>query len=173
MKKPSAGILVYRHSNGQIELLLGHPGGPYWAKKDIGAWSIPKGEFEKGEAPMSAAQREFLEETGSKAPEGAYIDLGEVTRDDGKRIIIWAIEGEVDLANFSSNMFELEWPPKSGIVQEFPEIDQIAWICLNSAPAKMHKGQVAFVERLAEYLNITIQPNVNATRQPLLGCEQL
>lgn len=155
MKKLSAGLLVYRLKNGQVEVLLAHPGGPFWAKKDLGAWSIPKGEYdENNEEPLAAAKREFEEEIGSKAPEGEYTELGEFRRKDSKTIQAWAVEGDLDVSEIHSNSFEMEWPPKSGQKQKFPEVDKAAWFSLNEATSKMHKGQAVFLERLANILHI-------------------
>lgn len=133
-------------------MLLVHPGGPFWAKKDKGAWSIPKGEYEQGEEPLAAAKREFAEETGRAAPEGEYIDLGEFKRKDGKTIKAWAVESDFDTSQLRSNTFEMEWPPRSGQKQEFLEVDKAVWAALSKASQKMHKGQPVFIERLAEYL---------------------
>lgn len=154
MKKQSAGILLFRRSGSNIEVLLGHPGGPFWKNKDMGAWSIPKGEYEPDEEPQLAACREFEEETGQAVPDGERIDLGEMKRKDGKVIHIWAVEGEVDEQHIMSNTFEVEWPPKTGQLQSFPEIDRAVWYPLEKAPAKMHKGQDIFIERLAKHLGV-------------------
>ena len=156
MKKQSAGILLYRRKGDRIEVLLGHAGGPFWAKKDAGAWSIPKGEFEPGEDPKHAARREFQEETGLRMPEGELLDLGSIRRKDGKTIYIWAMEGDAEPGRLVSNTFELEWPPKSGQVQQFPEFDKAAWIPLGQAAPKLHKGQDVFLERLAELPDVPI-----------------
>jgi predicted NUDIX family NTP pyrophosphohydrolase len=156
MKKQSAGVLLFRRKDNNIEVLLGHPGGPFWKNKDAGAWSIPKGEYEPDEDPLVAARREFAEETGQAVPEGPLIDLGDMKRKDGKVIRIWAVEGEIDIQHIMSNTFEVEWPPKTGQMQSFPEIDRAAWYPLNAAPAKLHKGQDIFIERLADQLDITL-----------------
>jgi len=158
MKKPSAGILIYRKRNDAFEVLLGHPGGPFWAKKDLGAWSIPKGEFEESELPLDAAKREFFEETGQTAPSGEYLDLGAIKRKDGKIIQVWAVEGDMAIRSSGASSVTLEWPPKSGKMITFPEIDRMEWIDLDQAGAKMHYGQSAFVERLAEHLGVKIEP---------------
>jgi predicted NUDIX family NTP pyrophosphohydrolase len=161
MKKQSAGILVYRRVNGGVEVLLGHPGGPFWAKKDAGAWSIPKGEYEEGEDPLTAAKREFHEETGQSAPDGDYSDLGDFKRKDGKTIKAWAVQGDIDAAKISSNSFEMEWPPKSGQKQTFPEIDKAAWLPIQDAAPKLHQGQAIFLDRLATKLNLDLsEPDV-------------
>jgi predicted NUDIX family NTP pyrophosphohydrolase len=154
MKKQSAGILLFRRTTNSVEVLLGHAGGPFWKKKDSGAWSIPKGEYEPDEDSLVAARREFQEETGQAVPEGETIDLGSMKRKDGKIIQIWAVEGEIDAKHIMSNSFEMEWPPKTGQMQSFPEIDKAAWYSLAKAPVKMHKGQDVFIERLAEHLGV-------------------
>lgn len=152
MKRQSTGLLLYRHSDKGLEVLLVHPGGPFWARKDKGAWSVPKGEYKEDEDPFAAAKREFAEETGQPAPEGEYIDLGEFSRKDGKTIKAWALNSEFDVNKIKSNTFEMEWPPKSGQKQEFLEVDKAAWVAISKAPGKMHKGQNVFIERLAERL---------------------
>ena len=157
MAKQSAGILVYRRRGSVIELLLGHPGGPFWARKDAGAWSVPKGEVEPGEDLLVAAKREFAEEIGQPAPEGELIELGSFKRSGGKEIFAWAVAGSLDVSKVKSNMVQMEWPPKSGEQIEFPEIDRAAWVPLLDAPRKMHKGQDVFVERLAEVLGERLQ----------------
>jgi predicted NUDIX family NTP pyrophosphohydrolase len=154
MTKFSAGILVYRKRNGQIEVLLAHHGGPFWAKKDDGAWSIIKGEYEDDEAPFDAAKREFKEETSHDAPDGEYIDLGEFKRKDGKTIKAWAVEADFDPKTIISNTFEMEWPPKSANMQEFPENDRAEWFSLSAATPKMNTGQTVFLERLADKIGL-------------------
>lgn len=156
MKKQSAGIVLYRKREGVIEVLVGHAGGPFWARKDAGAWSIPKGEFEADEDPMAAARREFEEELGIPAPEGELIELGQIKRKDGKTIYVWALEGNAEAEKLTSNTFDLEWPPKSGQIQQFPEFDRAAWLPLTKAGPKLHKGQSEFLERLAEKLGVNI-----------------
>ncbi len=151
MAKMSAGIMVYRRAGLTIEVLLGHPGGPFWAKKDKGAWSVPKGEVEPGEDLLTAAKREFQEETGQVPPEGTYIDLGSFKRNN-KEIFAWAVEGDLDTAAIKSNMVQLEWPPKSGDLIEFPEVDRAAWVAVNGAPEKLHTGQDIFIKRLVNHL---------------------
>src|SRR5262245_47550688 len=123
MAKHSAGILMFRRSGPEPEVLLVHPGGPFWAKKDDGAWSIPKGLYESGEDPLAAARREFEEETGC-VPDGEFIALGSFKQPGGKIVAAWAVEGDFDLAGFKSNPFSMEWPPKSGRIQQFPEADR-------------------------------------------------
>ncbi len=154
MKKQSAGIVLYRKRGNIVEVLVGHAGGPFWGKKDAGAWSIPKGEFEADEEPLHAARREFEEELGIPAPEGELVDLGQIKRKDGKVIYVWALEGDADPEKLTSNSFDLEWPPKSGQIQQFPEFDRAAWLPLTKAGPKLHKGQSEFLERLAEKLGI-------------------
>jgi predicted NUDIX family NTP pyrophosphohydrolase len=151
MSKSSAGLLVYRMSGaapGMLELLVVHPGGPFWAKKDQGAWSIPKGEYEPGDPPAACARREFSEELGVPPPEGPWTDLGEVTQRGGKRVRAWAVRGDLDASKIRSNTFEMQWPPGSGRSRRFPEIDAAAWITVDVARQKLVAAQVAFVDRL-------------------------
>lgn len=148
----SAGIVLYRLRGAGLELLLGHMGGPFWASKDGRAWSIPKGIYEDGEAPLTAARREFEEETGSAPPDGPAIELGEIRQSSGKRVVAWALEGDLDPGAIRSNTFELEWPPRSGRIREFPEIDRAGWFSPAAAREKLVKGQVPFVERLEREL---------------------
>jgi predicted NUDIX family NTP pyrophosphohydrolase len=154
MKKYSAGLLAYRMKDGLPEVLIVHPGGPFYTKKYAGVWSIPKGLFEDGENPIDVAKREFEEETGFSAPNTDYIDLGEITRSDGKNIKVWAFEGDFDIAQLSSNSFEMEWPPKSGKKQSFPEVDRGEWFGLSEATVKLQPAQNPFIERLANELHI-------------------
>jgi predicted NUDIX family NTP pyrophosphohydrolase len=151
MPKRSAGILMFRRRGGELEVLLMHPGGPFWAKKDDGAWSIPKGLFEPGEDALAAARREFAEETGL-APSGDFVPLGTFRQPSGKMIVAYAVPGDFDLAGFRSNRFEIEWPPRSGHLQSFPEADRAGWFTLGQARHKLNKGQVAIVEALAKHL---------------------
>jgi len=148
----SAGILVFRHRDGAAELLLVHPGGPIWAKKDVGAWSIPKGLVEEGEDNARAASREFKEETGFDCPAGPMIDLGAVKMKSGKTVRAWAVEGEIDTTQIQSNLFEMEWPPRSGKRQEFPEIDRGQYFPPAEAMIRIHEYQKPFVERLMQKL---------------------
>jgi predicted NUDIX family NTP pyrophosphohydrolase len=150
--KRSAGILLYRHGADGPEVLLVHPGGPFWAKKDRGAWSIPKGEYEDGEDPQTCALREFEEETGTAPPAGALIELGEVRQKNGKRVTAWAAEGDLDVDAVRSNTFTMQWPPRSGRMQEFPEIDRAAWFSLGEALEKLIPAQVEFLGRMTERL---------------------
>ena len=149
----SAGLLVYRISDGAaVEVLLAHPGGPFWARKDEGAWSIPKGEYGEGEEPMAAAYREFEEETGLEAPRGEAAFLGEVRQPGGKRVVAWAVEADLDVSSASSNTFELEWPRGSGEVREFPEVDRVEWAPGSLARTRILRGQAPFLDRLTEVL---------------------
>jgi predicted NUDIX family NTP pyrophosphohydrolase len=151
MARRSAGILLHRAGRGGREVLLVHPGGPFWAKRDDGAWSIPKGEFDDGEEPLSAALREFEEEIGSAlAHVGELTELGEVRQRNRKVVSAWAAEGDVDAAAVRSNTFEMEWPPRSGRRQSFPEIDRAEWFPLARAREKLIEAQVAFLDRLEE-----------------------
>jgi len=147
MAKQSAGILMYRRDPGGLSVLLVHPGGPFWAKKDLGAWSIPKGEYSAGEDPLGIAVREFEEETGVRL-EGEFRPLGEVRQAGGKRVIAWALEGDLDPAAIRSNAFELEWPPKSGRKQSFPEIDRAEWFAPDAAREKINPSQRELIDRL-------------------------
>jgi predicted NUDIX family NTP pyrophosphohydrolase len=145
----SAGILLYRQTNAKLEVLLVHPGGPYWRKKDAGAWSIPKGEMYEGEDAEVAASREFSEETGAKLSEPLE-PLGEIRQRGGKRVIAFAVEGDLDVDRIKSNTFEIEWPPRGGKMQNFPEIDRAEWFDLPSAHSKIIEGQRPLLDRLAE-----------------------
>jgi predicted NUDIX family NTP pyrophosphohydrolase len=146
----SAGLLLYRAEPHGLEVLLVHPGGPFWARRDAGAWSIPKGETDVGEDLLAAARREFEEELGSPAPDGEPLALGEVRQKSGKRVTAWALAGEFDPATLHSNAFSMEWPPRSGASQEFPEVDRAEWFGLEAAREKLIVAQVAFLDRLAE-----------------------
>ena len=144
----SAGVLLYRRREGAVEVLLVHPGGPFWARKDLGAWSIPKGEYDDGEDPRACALREFAEETGTRLPGGALDELGSVKLKSGKLVLAFAVEGDLDPATISSNTFELEWPPRSGRIQSFPEVDRAEWFDLTTAREKLNPAQAEFVDRL-------------------------
>jgi len=150
--KRSAGILLYRVAGGAPEVLLVHPGGPYWARKDAGAWSIPKGEHEDGEDPQSCALREFEEETGVKLPPGELAELGSVKQKSGKVVTAWAAEGDLDADAVTSNTFTMEWPPRSGTTAEFPEIDRAGWFEIETAREKLVPAQTEFLDRLLERL---------------------
>jgi predicted NUDIX family NTP pyrophosphohydrolase len=151
MPKRSAGILLYRHMPIGLEVFLVHPGGPFWAKKDAGAWSIPKGECQPGEDALAAARREFAEETGFR-PEGLYVALGSFRQSSAKTVDVWALEGDVDPNKLKSNTFQMEWPPKSGRLQEYPEIDRAAWFTPPEAARRILKGQVPILETLYSHL---------------------
>jgi predicted NUDIX family NTP pyrophosphohydrolase len=148
--RTSAGILLYRRRPGGPEVLLGHMGGPFWAKKDDGAWSIPKGEHDADEDPLAVAHREFEEELGSPVPAAHLVPLGAVRVTSAKVLTVWAAEGDLDATATRSNTFELEWPPRSGRLQEFPEIDRAAWFGLPEARTKLLEGQVPFLDRLRD-----------------------
>lgn len=151
MAKQSAGILLYRFAGGGLEVLLVHPGGPFWAKKDAGAWSLPKGEYVDGDDPLAAALRELEEETGIElGSDVPFLELGSVKQRAGKVVVAWAAEGDFDVAALRSNTFTMEWPPRSGRQQEFPEVDRAEWLTLDAARSKLLAAQVPFLDRLAE-----------------------
>ncbi len=154
MGKQSAGLLVYRGQGNSIEVFLVHPGGPFWSKKDDYAWSIPKGMYENSEEPFTAAKREFEEEVGQPAPDGEYIELGFVKLASGKEVLAWAVRKDLGRVELSSNTFEIEWPPKSGNKQAFPEVDRAEWFDLEEASRKIHPGLNEFIKRLAEKLKV-------------------
>ena len=147
--KRSAGILLYRRSPNGIEVFLVHPGGPFWAKRDLGAWTIPKGEIDAGEDLLEAAKREFYEETGARI-DGTFVELAPAQQPSGKVIHAWAVEGDVDAAAITSNLFSMEWPPKSGMTREFPEIDRGGWFTLAEARDKLLPGQLPLLDQLKE-----------------------
>jgi predicted NUDIX family NTP pyrophosphohydrolase len=151
--KISAGVLLFRRRPSGVEVMLAHPGGPFWAKKDAGSWSIPKGLADEGEDLLEAAKREFLEETGS-AVDGEFLDLGAHKQPGGKTIAAWACEGDFDPASVKSNTFSLEWPPRSGKTAEFPEVDRAAWFGLEEAVVKINKGQRPIIEALAARIGV-------------------
>ena len=151
MPKRSAGILLYRIRNKPLEIFLVHPGGPFWAKKDDGAWSIPKGEFDDNEDALSAAKREFEEETGIKIS-GEFIELDPIKQKSGKIVFAWAVEGDIDPSKIKSNEFEIEWPPKSGKMKSFPEIDKASWFDLKNAVVKINSGQLSLIKELEDKL---------------------
>ncbi len=145
----SAGLLLFRRgADGAPEVLLVHPGGPHWSGKDAGAWSIPKGEVEEGEEPSAVAEREFAEELGRPAPDGPRVDLGEIIQAGGKRVRAWAVEGDFEAADATSNHFEIEWPPRSGRRKSFPEVDRAGWFPLAEAAEKLVAAQAQLLERL-------------------------
>jgi predicted NUDIX family NTP pyrophosphohydrolase len=148
--KRSAGLVLFRWADGELEVLLVHPGGPFWAKRDLGAWSIPKGEYLDDEEPLEAARREFAEELGSPAPAGEAVELGEVRQKAGKTVLAWAIAGDLDPDAISSNTFTMEWPPKSGRTQAFPEVDRAGWFGLAQARERINPAQAALLDRLTE-----------------------
>ena len=149
--KRSAGILLHRRrEDGGREVLLVHPGGPFWAKRDLGAWSIPKGEHADDEDPQACALREFAEELGAPPPDGELVDLGEVRQRSGKVVTAWALAGDADADAIRSNTFTMEWPPRSGQMREFPEVDRAAWFAVDEARKRILPGQAPLLDRLAE-----------------------
>jgi predicted NUDIX family NTP pyrophosphohydrolase len=148
--KTSAGLVVFRERAGVLEVLLGHMGGPFWARKDEGAWSIPKGELQDGEQPLAAALREFEEELGHAPPQGPLLELGEIRQKAGKLVVAFAVEGDFDPAQLRPGTFELQWPPRSGRLQAFPEVDRVAWFDVETARRKIVQGQIALLDRLAD-----------------------
>ncbi|WP_329214571.1 NUDIX domain-containing protein [Streptomyces sp. NBC_01485] len=149
--KRSAGLLLFRHGDDGPEVLLGHMGGPYFAKKDAGAWTVPKGEYEPGETAWEAARREFREELGLPPPDGEAIPLGEVRQTNGKIVTAWAVEADLDPTTIDPGTFTMEWPPRSGRVQEFPELDRVAWFGLARARELIVTAQATFLDRLTEH----------------------
>ena len=152
MAKRSAGILLYRRGAGGVEVLLVHPGGPLWARRDAGAWSIPKGEYGDGEDPLAVALREFVEETGQRPPAAGLVALGEVRQKGGKVVSAWAAPGDLDAEAITSNTFTMEWPPRSGTRRAFPEVDRAGWFDLATAREKLLAGQAGLVDRLVAAL---------------------
>ncbi|MGW3144497.1 MULTISPECIES: NUDIX domain-containing protein [Streptomyces] len=150
-EKRSAGLLLFRHTGNGLEVLLGHMGGPYFAKKDAGAWTVPKGEYEPDEPAWDAARREFQEELGVPPPDGEAVPLGEVRQTNGKIVTAWAVEADLDPESIEPGTFTMEWPPRSGRVQEFPELDRVEWFGLDLARGVMVTAQAAFLDRLAEH----------------------
>jgi predicted NUDIX family NTP pyrophosphohydrolase len=147
----SAGLLLYRVSaEGEVEVLLAHPGGPFWSRKDAGVWSIPKGEYEPGDDALATARREFREEVGLEPPPGEPMSLGERRQPSGKWVSAWAVAGDLDVTDASSNTFEIEWPRGSGTMREFPEVDRVEWMSVAVARHKLLKGQVPFLDALVE-----------------------
>ncbi len=149
MSVHSGGILLFRLKNNKLEVMLVHPGGPFWARKDEGTWSMPKGLFEENESPLNAAKREFREETGFEV-EGEFISLGELRQPSRKIVHAWALQRDLDETRVSSNVFSMEWPRRSGILKEYPEIDKAAWFEIDQAKRKIQKGQAGFLDRLME-----------------------
>ncbi len=149
--KKSAGILLFKSVNNQLEIFLVHPGGPFWKNKDLGSWSIPKGEYPDGENPLEAAKREFQEETGTMLS-GNFIELNPVKLKSGKLIHAWALQSDIDAATITSNEFEMEWPPKSGKIKRFPEVDRGEWFTFETAVKKVNPAQVGLIEQLQKLL---------------------
>ena len=150
MSKLSAGLLLYRCKDGFVEVLIAHPGGPFWAKKDEGAWSIPKGEYVEGEDPWPAARREFEEELGKPPPDGPRVDFAPLKQPSGKIVTAFAVRGDLDLDGTVSNTFALEWPKGSGNVREYPEVDRVGWFSVPEARSKLLKGQRPLLDRLMD-----------------------
>ncbi|MDK1344846.1 NUDIX domain-containing protein [Streptomyces sp. 378] len=149
--KRSAGLLLFRRTGDGLEVLLGHMGGPFFARRDAGAWTVIKGEYEPGEPAWEAARREFREELGLPPPDGEALDLGEVRQTNGKIVTAWAVEADLDPATIAPGTFRMEWPPRSGRLQEFPELDRVAWFGPDRARAVIVTAQAAFLDRLAEH----------------------
>ncbi|GHH93307.1 NUDIX domain-containing protein [Streptomyces capillispiralis] len=147
----SAGLLLFRHTGRGVEVLLGHMGGPFFARRETGAWTVPKGEYDPGEPAWEAARREFREELGLAPPDGEAVPLGEVRQSGGKTVTAWAVEADLDPATVVPGTFAMEWPPKSGRIQEFPELDRVAWFPLDRAREVIVSAQAAFLDRLAEH----------------------
>lgn len=152
MERRSAGLLPWRRRDGILEVLLGHHGGPYFAKRDLGSWTVIKGEFEPDETAIEVAKREFREETGFAAPDGDLIALGEIRQKGGKLVQAWGLQGDLDPALAVSNTFDMEWPPRSGRIEAFPEIDRVEWFDLPNAREKIKDTQVPFLDRLERAL---------------------
>jgi len=150
--RTSAGVLLWRRRDGKLQVLLAHNGGPYWTKKDLGHWTIVKGEIEPGEEAEAVARREFAEETGHDLPDGPLVALGEIRQKSGKRVVGWGIEGDLDPATAQSNTFDLEWPPRSGRIQAFPEIDRVEWFEMDEARKRLKAAQAPFLDRLLDAL---------------------
>jgi predicted NUDIX family NTP pyrophosphohydrolase len=167
MQKLSAGLLMFRRRDSEVQVFLVHPGGPFWQKKDEGAWSIPKGEYSDGEDPLGAAKREFEEETGIKA-EGEFISLDQMRQPSGKVITAWAFEGDCSPESIRSNTFSMEWPPKSGRTQEFPEVDRADWFSLDDARKLILKGQVGFLERFISRFGYIPEPQTVEKPGPVM-----
>jgi predicted NUDIX family NTP pyrophosphohydrolase len=167
MAKQSAGILLYQLEGQKLKLFLVHPGGPYWAKKDMGAWSIPKGEYTEEEQPLDAAVREFQEETGQTVKDiSRAIDVGEIKMSSGKRVHAWAVEQDINPAQLKSNVFEIEWPPKSGRMKMFPEADRGDWFSVAQARQKIHQSQLPFIDTLLDELKISLESQIEEIPKP-------
>jgi predicted NUDIX family NTP pyrophosphohydrolase len=170
MGATSAGLLLYRISPGDaLEVLIAHPGGPFWARKDEAAWSVPKGEYGADEDPLDAAYRECEEEVGFPAPGGQAVFLGERRQPGGKRVSVWALQGDLDITDSTSNTFELEWPRGSGTIREFPEVDRVEWVPVDLAGRKLVKGQTPFLGVLQEILGRAADRNGPASTTPAAG----
>jgi predicted NUDIX family NTP pyrophosphohydrolase len=167
MPKLSAGVMLYRQGDRGLEIFLVHPGGPFWAKKDVGSWSIPKGEYVEGEDALAAAKREFREETGFDLPKGQVSELGNV-KYNNKILSTWFLEGSIDARRVSSNTFTMEWPPKTGRKQEFPEVDRAGWFPPAIAKQKLVKGQVELVDRLCEHIGSSADEAESQSQMTLL-----
>ena len=152
MAQTSAGLLMYRCKNNTLEVFLVHPGGPFWQNKDLGAWSIPKGLYTVNEAPLEAAIREFCEELGFRPEVTDPLELGEIRQKSGKRVVAWAFEGDCDPACITSNAFEMQWPPKSGMMRRFPEVDRAEWFDCQTAREKINPGQIPFIDAMERHL---------------------
>jgi len=163
--KTSAGLLPFRFNAGVLEVFLVHPGGPYWKNRDRGSWSIAKGEIDDDEAPLAAARREFQEETGS-APDGAFVELTPVQQAGGKRVQAWAVQADIDAAGIRSNTFALEWPPRSGIQQQFPEVDRAEWFGVAEALSRILAAQRPLIEELQQRLEVAVS---GTTPSPACG----
>jgi predicted NUDIX family NTP pyrophosphohydrolase len=178
-KNQSAGLLLFRKARADVQVLLGHPGGPFWSKKDLGAWTIPKGLIASGESPLAAAKREFGEETGHQ-PSAEVVSLGDAKQPGGKVVHVWAVQGDWDADQLLSNTFEMEWPPKSGRRQTYPELDRAGWFSISEARQKMLKGQQVFLDRLLALgdhwqaidhvapTHGTAVPNKNKRKEPIV-----
>lgn len=147
----SAGLLVFRRTGHGLEVLLGHMGGPFFARREAGAWTVPKGEYDPGEPAWDAARREFREELGLPPPDGEAVPLGEVRQSGGKTVTVWAVEADLDPATAVPGTFEMEWPPRSGRIREFPELDRVEWLALDRAREVVVTAQTEFLDRLAEH----------------------
>ena len=153
--RTSAGILLWRRREGRLEVLLAHQGGPFWVEKDFGHWTIPKGEMEPGEELVRVARREFAEETGFEVPDGPLVDLGQIRQKSGKVVVGWAVEGNLDPSTAVSNTYDMEWPPHSGVVRTFPEIDRVEWFELDEARRRLKAAQAPFLDRLQAVVAFT------------------
>jgi predicted NUDIX family NTP pyrophosphohydrolase len=158
----SSGLLLYRSRAGDPEVMLVHPGGPFWARRDAGAWSIPKGEHEPGEDSLAAARREFAEELGIQAPRGEALDLGELKQPSGKIVHAWALAADLDVSSVHSNTFELEWPRGSGKLARFPEVDRAGWFAIDAAREKLLRGQLPFLELLLDRAGLSSEARRSA-----------